>query len=201
MIAPALVLAVALTTGNGEPAANDARVGTSPCAAWRSERTPPPLIRVLLKAGRVVTVPFRLYVARVVASEWGSSPTELRRAGAIAVKQYAWSRVIRWSGRSSRGRCFHVHADTRDQIYRPGKVPSAEVWAAVYSTWRWTLRNRDGSLIHTGYRTGARGIRCAHDAGRRLLARSARRCALAGWSTTAILLRYYGHREPVLWFR
>lgn len=117
----------------------------------------------------------------------------------FAVKQYAWSRVIRWSGRSSRGRCFHVTAGTGDQIYRPTARPSIEVWQAVNATWRWTLRRRDGTLIHTDYRAGARGIRCAGDAGRRLYARSARRCALAGWSTTTILLRYYRHRQPVLW--
>lgn len=195
MIAAGLILAMTLTAGDGFV---DSRIYTSPCATWRSERTPPPSIRVLLRPGHVVVVPFRLYVARVMASEWGSTPEQLRRAGAIAVKQYAWSRVIHWSGRSSRGHCFHVHADTRDQIYRV-KTPPAYVWEAVNATWHWTLRRADGGLIHTNYNTGARGLGCAADAGDFLHARSARRCAIAGWSAGRILVRYYGHRGARLW--
>lgn len=187
-------LAATLATGSG-----DAQIVGSPCAAWRSERTPPNSIRVLLvRTGRVVAVPFALYVERVMASEWSSTPPELRKAGAVVVKQYAWSRVIRWSGRSSHGRCFHVTSGVGDQIYRPDARPRPEVVDAVRTTWRWTLRGPDGRLLHTGYRTGSPG-HCAKDAGQRLYARSARRCAEAGWTARAILLAYFADRGARLW--
>jgi peptidoglycan hydrolase-like amidase len=188
----AAVVALAAAPFTTLPAAVSAAV---PCASHRSDRRPPTYIRVLItQTGRVHRVPFRTYVERVASSEWGSTPPELRKAGIVAVKQYGWSRVINWHGRYHRGVCFHVFNNTRDQIYKPSKRPPAEVRAAVHAAWRLDVRRRDGSLVHTGYRTGAQGVACGRDGGVRLYARSAKRCALRGWSASQILHHYYRHR-------
>lgn len=201
----ALLLAVlvaagaVVTAGAGPVAARD-----NGCARWTSTVTPPPVIRVL-REGRILRVPFRLYVARVAASEWGHSvPQQLSRAGAVAVRQYAWYKAMH--PRRSAAGCYAVHADTRDQIYRPRRVVPERIWAAVDSTWSWRmLRQRRITawaerttptwlLFQTGYRTGTH-VGCARDAdGWHLYARSGRRCAALGWSAQRILLTYYHGR-------
>src|SRR3990167_10400390 len=98
------------------------------CSAWHSQTIPPRTIRVRLDFHHVVRVPFALYVARVVSSEWNSVHPTLRLAGAVAVKQYAWWKTLH--PRHSRAGCLDVNDDTRDQIYRP-KSPPDYVWAAV----------------------------------------------------------------------
>ena len=170
----------------------------SECAYWRSETRPPPAIKVLLGDGRTVWVDFPLYVARVTSSEWGSTPTELRKAGALASMQYAWRYVTRWSGRSYNGRCYHIRSDSSDQIYKHGKTATVEAHNAA----QWALNHRlvnarSGVLVYTPYRAGYRK-NCASDAGRRLYARSATRCAWNGWSAERILETYYSDRRAVL---
>ena len=192
--APVWLLALILAAGGMVAVAPPTHAGSAAAqraCGWRSEWRPPSHIRVLMPSGRVARVPFRTYVARVASSEWGSVPHELRRAGVIAVKQYAWNKALH--PRFYRGRCFHVWSSTRDQIYRV-KTPRPEVVAAVRSTWGTTLRRHDGSLVFTGYRSGRAGVACARDGGGRLYARSAARCARQGWSAERILLTYYRQR-------
>lgn len=182
----ALILAVTLTTAP----INEHQVAANGCARHGSETTPPRTIRVRLTDRLIVRVPFLLYVARVVSSEWNTVPTELRKAGALAVKQYAWYKAMH--PRRSTAGCFDVWDDTRDQIYRV-KSPPAYVWEAVAQTWPWRIL-RDGRLFQTGYRTG-RPVACARDVtGWKLFARSATRCANAGWSAARILTTYYDGR-------
>lgn len=165
-----------------------ARAGSG-CSSWNSTTTPPPTIRVL-RGRRVVSVRFDLYVARVVSSEWNRVHAELRLAGAVAVKQYAWWKTMH--PRHSPAGCFDVHNDTRDQIYHV-KTPPGYIWQAVRATWDVTLL-RDGQLFMTGYRTGQHR-RCGVDAtGYKLFARSATRCANNGRSWQEILRIYYGPR-------
>jgi peptidoglycan hydrolase-like amidase len=161
------------------------------CTGWTSKVTPPTNIRVLRVAtGRVQTVDFRYYVVHVVAREWGDTlPRELQRAGATAVKQYAWYWTMHWRGGRSGGRCFDVKDSSADQIYRVGVKVSDRMRRAVSSTWQITLR-RDGRFFPTTYRPGEPGP-CAYNAGRRLYSASARRCANLGWSAGRILGQYY----------
>jgi hypothetical protein len=166
-----------------------ARGADNGCSRWQSLTRPPTSIRVLI-GRRVHRVDAELYVARVTASEWGSTPTELRKAGAVAVHQYSWFKAMH--PRRSQYGCFDVHDDVRDQIYRV-KTPPARVWMAVLTTWNWRIY-RDGGLPMTGYRTGAK-VGCARDAnGWKLYARSATKCALLGWSAARILTAYYEGR-------
>ena len=131
------------------------------------------------------------YSAIVLSSEFNTVPVELRKAGATAVKQYAWFKAMH--PRPSKAGCFDVNDDTRDQIYRHHKTPPDYIWQAVRATWGWRVL-REGRLISTGYRTG-RAVGCARDVdGYHLFARSAARCARLGWSARNILERYYEGR-------
>jgi peptidoglycan hydrolase-like amidase len=163
------------------------------CTDWTSKSEPPPTIRVYrVNEGLVDTVDFKDYVIRVVSSEWNVKLRSLRRAGAHAVKQYAWYHVLHYRGGKLDGECFDVRDTTSDQIYRAKAIDQIpeRVKTAVNSTWTWRLY-RDGKFIMTGYRRGKKGLACAEDAGYRLYVRSARKCAQAGWGAARILRTYY----------
>ncbi len=158
---------------------------------WTSASTPPSSIRVFRSgSGRIDTVNFGYYVRTVVAYEWGSSslPFELVRAGAQAVKQYGWYHALR-QRTTADGRCYHVTDSTSDQHFNPRYVATERHKRAVSSIWSWRVL-RSGQFVMTPYRRGS-DYPCAYDAGRRLYARSARKCANAGWSALNILKRYY----------
>ena len=163
------------------------------CTEWTSKSTPPPTIRVYrVSEGLVETVDFKDYVMRVVSSEWNVKLRSLRRAGAHAVKQYAWYHVLHYRGGKLDGECFDVRDTTSDQIYRAKAIEQIpkRVKEAVNSTWTWRLY-RDGKFIMTGYRRGKKDVACAEDAGYRLYVRSGRKCAQQGWGAARILQVYY----------
>src|SRR6187431_2358975 len=108
------------------------------CGTYRSETAPPPTIRVFRTAtGAVETVDFRAYLKNVLSREWISSwTTESIRAGALAVKNYAWYQVLHWRGYvNEAGACFDVFDSTRDQVYDPTRPTYAAMAAAVDATW------------------------------------------------------------------
>ncbi len=167
------------------------------CSGWTSNMTPPSTIRVLRTfgpaAGSVQLVAFRQYVNVVMAAEWGpTNPIEALRAGAIAVKQYAWYYTMVWRGRSGPdGSCYDVIDSTTDQLYSPETRTAAQTEIdAVDSTWTTSL-HKSGRLFATGYQGGA-SVACGADAdGHRLYQRSAMRCARDGLMADAILHTYY----------
>ena len=178
--------------GNAGPAQPAAAATRAQCTNWTSKEKPPPDIAVFrVNEGKVQRVDFRLYVARVASREWNVKQDELRRAGAVAVKQFAWYHVLHWRGGTYNGQCYDVKDTTVDQLYaaRPAREIGSRVWNAVDSTWSWRLY-KDGRLKMTGYRRGE-DVACAKDAGHRLYARSARKCAQKGWSAERILEVYY----------
>jgi peptidoglycan hydrolase-like amidase len=168
---------------------------TGQCTNWDSRTEPPPSIAVYrVSEGFVERVDFKHYVINVVSSEWNVDERALRRAGAVAVKQYAWFHVLKWRGGTYNGDCFDVKDTTADQLYKAKAVESIplRVKKAVNSTWDWRLL-RDGKFFMTGYRTG-QNVACASDAGYRLYAKSAAKCARKGWSASRILSKYYTAR-------
>ena len=170
---------------------------TVACTGWTSESDPPATIRVLrtagADAGTVAVVPFRDYVNVVMAAEWGpGNPTEALRAGAVAVKEYAWYRAMVWRGKTADdGSCYDVVDSTVDQVYAPeAHAPVGPLTAAVDATWAITAL-RSGHLFATHYEGGS-NVGCAADAdGRRLFQNSAMRCARDGMTAEAILGAYY----------
>ncbi len=175
------------------------------CTGWDSETVPPDTIRVLRTAGpaedTVQVVPFRGYVEVVMASEWGASnPTEALRAGAVAVKEYAWLKAMNWRGKKGPdGQCYDIVDSTVDQVYAPEKVrpvPPALV-AAVEDTWGVTV-TRDGHLFTTHYQ-GGKKVACGTDAdGTWLFQNSAMACARDGRTAAEILGIYYGSDVTVV---
>ena len=162
------------------------------CTNWDSRTQPPETIAVYrVSEGFVDRVDFKHYVMNVVSSEWNVEERALRRAGAVAVKQYAWFHVLKWRGGSFNGDCFDVKDTTADQLYKAkaaDMIPD-RVKRAVNSTWDMRLL-RDGKFFMTGYRTG-NNVPCASDGGYKLMAKSAAKCARHGWSAGRILEKYY----------
>jgi hypothetical protein len=164
------------------------------CTNWTSRDEPPPDIAVYqVREDKVERVNFRLYVARVVSREWNVKHLELRNAGAVAAKQYAWYHVLHWRGGTHNGECYDVRDTTQDQLYgaKPADEIPSDVWESVRATWTWHLF-RDGKFIMTGYRRGDH-VPCAADArGYRLYARSARNCVNhRHWDADRLLEVYY----------
>jgi len=165
----------------------------SACTGWSSSVTPPTTIKVMrVSRNTVETVDFRTYVRTVMAAEWPASwPAETLRAGAVAVKQYAWYYAMHYRGGSGPNGCYDVSDNSNDQIYTPESyTPTTSQIQAVSDTWGESLL-KSGSLILTGYRPGS-DVACGADAdGYHLFQGSARRCGLNGLKGEAILLAYY----------
>jgi putative cell wall-binding protein len=186
----AALLVAAAGTGSARPV-----LAAGACPAWPTSFTPPAEIRVLRVAtGLVEVVPFRTYVDNVVAWEWPSSyPAEALKAGAIAVKQYAWHHATRPRAGyvTADGACYHVRDDTIDQKYDPARTPQPAHRAAVDATWPLTLR-KDGAFFLSGYGPGSTDV-CGADLSptrTRLAQRGVRACALGGMSVGDILRTY-----------
>ena len=164
------------------------------CGTYRSETTPPPTIRVFRTAtGAVETVDFRAYVKNVLSREWISSwTTESLRAGALAVKHYAWYQVLHWRGYvNEAGACFDVFDSTRDQHYDPSRPTYAAMSAAVDATWG-TLATKGGRVFATYYNAGSPGEACgANVNGWRMYQWGTQACGLAGKSAADIMRTYY----------
>src|SRR4051794_31537859 len=193
-VAPAIaaILASFIALPIAMPAVALANAGPVQCTKWTSTSQPPLTIKVYrVSEGKVDTVSFKDYVMRVVSREWNVKSSALRRAGAVAVKQYAWYYVLHYRGGSYNGICYDVKDTTADQLYAQKSVRRLPrgVKRAVNSTWTWSVQ-RAGKLPLTGYRRG-RKVACGHDAGYHLYVRSARNCAAAGWSAQQILEAYY----------
>jgi len=162
------------------------------CTDWSSISQPPQSIKVYrVNEGFVETVDFKHYVMNVAAREWNVEQTQLRLAGAHAVKQYAWYHVLHYRGGKFNGRCYDVRDTTADQLFanKPANQIPDRIRNAVNNTWTWYL-HRDGKLPMTGYRRGE-DVGCGENGGYRLMVRSARKCAKQGWSAERILEKYF----------
>ena len=170
----------------------------SACTGWASESIPPDSIRVLRTlgpdAGKVQVVPFRSYVETVMAAEFGpGTPVEAMRAGAVAVKQFAWYKAMHWRGGANRaGECFDIYDNGNDQWYLPlSKTPARSQIDAVAHTWPLSVR-KGGHFFSTGYWSGPDAPCGTAANGYRLLQISASRCARDGMTAEQILRVFYG---------
>ncbi len=196
VLAAALVLATAgpVPAPGGPPSA----LAAATCTGWPSDSVPPTTIRVLRTvgpvAGTVQVVNFHDYVNVVMAAEWGAgSPAEALKAGAVAVKEYAWYHTMFWrGGTATDGSCYDVVDSSLDQIYWPEtRIPAASLVAAVDATWGASVR-RNTSLFATHYQAGS-SVPCGANAdGGHLYQVSAMQCARDGMTYDLILTTYYG---------
>lgn len=171
-----------------------APMNAASCSSWTSQADPPPTIRVFRHAtGAVDTVDFRAYAANVLSREWvGSWTPESLRAGALAVKSYAWYQVLRWRGGvNTEGACFDLRDDTYDQVYDPSKATWSTAAAAVDATWA-TRVLKDGAIFPTYYNAGAANEACGANAnGWKLWQWGTQGCGLAGKTAAEMMLIYY----------
>ncbi len=164
------------------------------CGAYASETAPPSTIRVYRTAtGAVDTVDFGTYVKNVLSREWISSwTTESLRAGALAVKSYAWYQVIHWRGYlNGSGECFDVFDSTRDQHYDPSRPTYPSMAAAVDATWG-TLAHKSGRIFATYYNAGQAYEACGARAnGWQMFQWGTQACGLDGRSAAEMMAIYY----------
>lgn len=132
------------------------------CTGYSSQTTPPATIRVLVGGGTtskptytITTVPFDQYVENVLPMEWVASwDGDALKAGAVAVKSYAWYWVTHYGGYVGRthsaSTCFDVTDDTNFQVYRAGSA-TTRTTQAVQATWRVAAR-RGGQVLQASYR-------------------------------------------------
>jgi hypothetical protein len=164
------------------------------CGSYGSQTIPPPTVRVFRAAtGSVETVDFRAYLKNVLSREWISSwTTESLRAGALAVKHYAWYQVLHWRGYvSAGGECFDLFDTARDQVYDPSRPIYAPMASAVDATWS-TLALRNGSVFPTYYNSGAWNEACGANAnGWQMFQWGSQACGLDGLSAAQIMSFYY----------
>ena len=107
---------------------------------------------------------------------------EALRAGAVAIKQYAWYYTMHYRGGTGTGGCYDVVDNSNDQIYAPEKeTPATSHIQAVESTWSESL-TRNGAFVFTGYRPGSTDV-CAADVTAPTCSSTA--LAAAPWRATA----------------
>ncbi|HKO32609.1 MAG TPA: SpoIID/LytB domain-containing protein [Candidatus Limnocylindria bacterium] len=187
------LLAALLTLTSAVPGL-PGRAAAASCSGWTSSVNPPSSIRVFRHAtGAVETVAFKAYTKNVLSREWiGSWTAASLRAGALAVRHYAWYQVLHWrGGTNADGQCFDLRDDTVDQVYDPSKPTWTTAAAAVDVTWSMRVL-RDGKIFPTYYNAGSSSEPCGANAnGWRMYQWGTQACGLAGRTASQIVLTYY----------
>lgn len=132
------------------------------CTGYSSQTSPPATIRVLVGGGTasnptytITRVGFEQYVENVLPDEWLASwDGDALKAGAVAVKSYAWYWVTHYGGYVGRthsaSTCFDVTDDTNFQVYRAGSA-TTRTTHAVQATWPVAARI-NGRVLQASYR-------------------------------------------------
>jgi Stage II sporulation protein len=148
--------AVAAVAGDCELAGVTCRPQSqTSCTGYSSQTNPPPTIRVLVRtSGTTVliqTIPFQAYVENVLPNEWLASwDGDALKAGAVAVKSYAWYWVTHFGGYlNSIANCFDVTDDQDFQVYRANSAVDRST-AAVQASWPVAAR-KGGRILQTFY--------------------------------------------------
>jgi hypothetical protein len=127
------------------------------CTGYSSQTVPPATIKVFVRtsptAGEIHTIPFQTYVENVLPNEWPASwDGDALKAGAVAVKSYAWYWVTHFGGylNDDTNACFDVTDDQDFQVYEAGSAV-ARTNAVVQASWPVAARV-GGSILQTSYR-------------------------------------------------
>ena len=125
------------------------------CTGHVSQSIAPASVKVFLGATRtIVTVPFATYVENVLPNEWIASwDGDALKAGAVAVKSYAWYWVTHFGGYldGDPANCFDVTDDQDFQVYQANSA-LARTTAVVQQTWPVAARV-GGKIVQTFYRS------------------------------------------------
>jgi hypothetical protein len=128
---------------------------SSSCTGYTSQTTPPATIKVYVPSAttKIQTISFQTYVENVLPNEWIPSwDGDALKAGAVAVKSYAWYWVTHFGGYldGHPSNCFDVTDDTNFQVYRANSA-NARTTAAVLASWPVAAR-KDGQVLQASYR-------------------------------------------------
>jgi Stage II sporulation protein len=128
---------------------------SSSCTGYTSQTTPPATIRVYVPSAttKIQTISFQTYVENVLPNEWIPSwDGDALKAGAVAVKSYAWYWVTHFGGYlgGNPTNCFDVTDDTNFQVYRANSA-NTRTTAAVLASWPVAARV-DGRVLQASYR-------------------------------------------------
>ncbi len=172
------------------------------CTGYSSQTTRPSTIKVLVRttatAVTIQSVNFASYVENVLPNEWPASwDGDALKAGAVAVKSYAWYWVTHFGGYLNHDpkQCFDVTDDQDFQVYQAGSA-TARTTSVVQQTWPVAAR-RNGRIVETLYRDNlAAGDTdsCAEDAnGATMSQNGTQACneASTGNKYNVILGKYY----------
>lgn len=127
------------------------------CTGNTTQETPPATIKVYVPsdtANPIQTIDFRTYVKNVLPNEWVASwDGDALKAGAVAVKSYAWYWAIRFGGyiNNDPSQCFDVTDDQDFQVYKAGSAQT-RTSAAVDETWPFVATDSLGAIMQTSYR-------------------------------------------------
>jgi hypothetical protein len=163
-----------------------------------SDTTPPATIRVKrVNLNRIDIVPFNDYVKHVLPNEWIPSwlPESLK-AGAMAVKTYAWY----WTNFTKYpDQGFDVRDDTADQVYNPDvSYASTDNAVDAVAAWRMT---RASAIFRSHYCAGVVGdgsktdTKCGNTTGNWLSQWGSQYWAQQGKDFNWILTYYYDKTE------
>ncbi|MDT4979074.1 MAG: hypothetical protein QOG07_953 [Pseudonocardiales bacterium] len=129
----------------------------SSCSGYSSQATPPATIKVLIRTSdttvQIQPVPFQTYVDNVLPNEWPATwDGDALKAGAVAVKSYAWYWVTHFGGylNGDATSCFDVTDDQDFQVYK-ANTAAARTTAAVQASWPVAARN-GGAILEASYR-------------------------------------------------
>ncbi|WP_375500502.1 SpoIID/LytB domain-containing protein [uncultured Jatrophihabitans sp.] len=155
-------------------AAGDCELGTVTCrpaltgsCSNRITTTTPPsassLVKVLVRTPgtdtvSISSVPFLTYVQDVLPNEWPATfDGDARRAGAVAVKTYAWYWMSHFGGyvNGDSAQCFDVTDDQDFQVYRPGSAQAATN-SSITQTWP-VFARKAGQVFQTQHRSTLTG--------------------------------------------
>jgi peptidoglycan hydrolase-like amidase len=115
-----------------------------------NSKLPTTILVYRVSLGRVDRVAFKTYVKNVLPNEWVPSwPAESLKAGAMAVKSFAWHWALTSTRKNSNGDCYDVTDTTSSQVYKPGSA-TATTNSAVDATWG-TRMTRGGSILEAHY--------------------------------------------------
>lgn len=195
------------TTASGStPSSPVAAAGTGAAcsAAYSSNDTAPQTIRVYRRSlgaqARVETYDFRFYVQHSLPREWIPNwNMEALKAGAMAVKGYAWYWVNRGGKRccnqAPSGECYDVDDTTTYQVFDPS-YSHTRTDEAVNATWDYLYRRSD-AIFQMSYRqtlTGNVNEACGEASSGEVMSQyGSHRCAVEGNAWPNILNKYYSN--------
>jgi hypothetical protein len=171
------------------------------CDDYSSNDFAPPKIRVYdVSDGNVTTYDFDFYIKHSLPQEWFTTwHLESWKAGAVAVRNFAWRWINTGGGGTFGGECYHVDDTTNFQEFDEA-VSYSDMDAAVDATANWLVRcdtsggaycGGSGNMVFLAHHNAGAGSCGAEADGVHMNQNGTEACAVAGEQWRTIVARYY----------